>query len=401
MKPEKASTKINCSSDGGYYAIKGFAFQIDKAILEVLSLEDENKEIAIEKIQDISSDNFVMQVKYRETQIFAPSKIKEPVLQLIKEFEKGMSGNNPHRIYYLYCYFKSNCPNASDINLAYVNKILGNKKSEFSDDIKTEFLKKFKLIFSESFQQQFGQVSLKIQETFKSTHIDMIFFWYANIVHFIHKIIITKSISNRMFTKKQIVEYIKSGQKNIFDHSYKEYKGQEAYYKFVESKFIKIKKNQKNLVIFGDTVIDRRMPLGRLIVDLTRQHYKGAQRDIEPITFVVPDEVSKETKKYLIEEKIFFNDGHESINFSNFFFSSPPIINKKVAGNGKATESLEKSSFELRILSGSNFEKTEPAYADYHMIYYFDAKAVAALNDVCSIEICALSTEKIHKLYKL
>ena len=76
-------TKSKNKMDGGYYAIKGFAFQIDKAILEILDADD-STQVKIEEIQDINSENFVIQVKYKEKARFTPSKIKEPVLQLIR-----------------------------------------------------------------------------------------------------------------------------------------------------------------------------------------------------------------------------------------------------------------------------------------------------------------------------
>mgnify|MGYP001492866254 CR=1 FL=1 len=52
--------------DGGYYAIKGFEFQIDKTLEEVLNASENNLAIRLEQIQDIDSDDFVMQVKYKE-----------------------------------------------------------------------------------------------------------------------------------------------------------------------------------------------------------------------------------------------------------------------------------------------------------------------------------------------
>jgi len=75
--------------DGGYYAIKGFEYQIDKTILELL--KSENTSINIEQIQDIDSDNFVMQVKYKETAKLVPSEVNTPIVSLIEDFKKDSS----------------------------------------------------------------------------------------------------------------------------------------------------------------------------------------------------------------------------------------------------------------------------------------------------------------------
>jgi len=77
--------------DGDYYAIKGFEYQIDKTLLKILNTKEDDRKINIENIQDIDSNDFVMQIKYKETQSYPSNKIKEPVLQLIEEFK-----NNPH-----------------------------------------------------------------------------------------------------------------------------------------------------------------------------------------------------------------------------------------------------------------------------------------------------------------
>jgi len=51
------------SEDGAYFAIKGFIYQFDKTILEVLNQTDENAYVKIEQEQDLEYTNFVVQVK--------------------------------------------------------------------------------------------------------------------------------------------------------------------------------------------------------------------------------------------------------------------------------------------------------------------------------------------------
>lgn len=48
-----------CQEEGGYYAIKGFLYQYDKVILEILS-RDEGVPVYIERIQDIDCENYVL-----------------------------------------------------------------------------------------------------------------------------------------------------------------------------------------------------------------------------------------------------------------------------------------------------------------------------------------------------
>ena len=74
-----------CQEEGGYYAIKGYLFQYDKSILELLSSNDDTR-VFIERIQDIDYDNYVLQVKHKETAEFSNSKIREPIIKLLDIF---------------------------------------------------------------------------------------------------------------------------------------------------------------------------------------------------------------------------------------------------------------------------------------------------------------------------
>ena len=77
------------NNDGGYYAIKGYIYQFDKTLIDVL--ENPNTEVEFEQKQDISYQDFVIQVKHKETQNYYNSTIRKPVIQLIDLFEKNQS----------------------------------------------------------------------------------------------------------------------------------------------------------------------------------------------------------------------------------------------------------------------------------------------------------------------
>jgi hypothetical protein len=141
--------------DGGYYAIKGFEYQIDKNILEILTETDVNKSINIEQNQDIDSADFVMQVKYKEATKFIPSTIKRPVIQLIDEHIKNNS-----KQYILYCYFKDFDGYAESIS---IDSILGSSKLDYTQQQKTDFEKSFKLNFAPQFEIQLEQTIREIQ----------------------------------------------------------------------------------------------------------------------------------------------------------------------------------------------------------------------------------------------
>ena len=104
--------------DGGYYALKGFAFQFNKSLLEVL--ENQESDVEIEQIQDIGVDNYYIQVKYHETQTYANWKIKKPMVQLL-EYSKSDKSRN----FCLYCYFNDKSPERVTLTEDDLDQILG------------------------------------------------------------------------------------------------------------------------------------------------------------------------------------------------------------------------------------------------------------------------------------
>ena len=61
-----SKTMATKQDDGGHYAIKGFMYQFDKTLLEALA--HRHTTIRFENQQDIDYEDFVLQVKHKETQ---------------------------------------------------------------------------------------------------------------------------------------------------------------------------------------------------------------------------------------------------------------------------------------------------------------------------------------------
>ncbi len=386
------------SNQGGYYAIKGYKYQFDKALLELLKADDPDQQIYLEQIQDINSDGCVIQVKYMETQKFFPSKIKKPIIQLLEEFKLVGPLSDSTRRYYLYCHFLDKQEGIENINLDALNKMLGKKKDSFDESIKKIFLDNFILVFSPTFQKQFENVISEIQELIPCSEDEAVFY-YSNFIGYLEKVVISEQIGDkRCCTKKEITEHIDGGKKLIFNAAFREYKGEEEFFKFVKSKFVKARRNQDNFIFIGDVAIDTSVSIGQLVSNITDQHYNRATYDIKPLSFVVQDKKADEIKKHLIAENISFNDGYESIQFGEKLFFNDPVINKETSGNGRATENLEKTSFNLRIISQSTYEKIQNPKAP-QMVYYFDRESLDKFSSGPFLNINKLNTKQISDLF--
>ena len=122
------------SNDGGYYAIKGFLYQFDKSLIEIL--RNPEQKVGIEKKQDIDIKSYSIQVKHKETQNYSPSKINNAVIKLLNLFK-----NDKSQKFCLYCYFKDKSPCIYKLNLTELDKIIGDKKEEYLPYLKNELTK--------------------------------------------------------------------------------------------------------------------------------------------------------------------------------------------------------------------------------------------------------------------
>jgi hypothetical protein len=364
-------TKVTKKPDGGYYAIKGFAYQIDKAILELLDTEKSEAEIFIENIQDIDSESFVMQIKYKETQKFSNSKIKEPVIQLIDEF---LNNKNKSKKYYLYCFFKDrDATNTGSLSLEELNKILGKKSDQYIDQDKNSFLENFKLDFSPSFQGQFDEVVRKIERLFGSSNHEESIFYYSQIDYQITKIILNNpNPQSRKCNKKEIIEIVKKNKEIIFNSSFLQYLGKEAYLKFISDKFQSPIKYQENYFLFGQIEDSKDLSIQSLLEELITGYFKKAQFDIKPLVFIFQDKEKANTvKKHFIRKQLFFNDGYESIEFNHKAFLREPL-KYPIMVNRRGSDSLENISFKARIISLESIQDTSDFNYMPDRVYLFD-----------------------------
>jgi hypothetical protein len=389
-------------NDGGYYAIKGFSFQIDKSILEVLGCVDENKQISIEQIQDINADDFVTQIKYKETQNYSPSKVRDPIIQLVDQFQVDQR-NAITRKYYLYAFFRNKDESAVDLSIEDLNSILGSQSSDFSTTVKKKFIASFQVIFSPTFQDQFNQVLVQLKGISAGMTEEESLYHYASAAHYIQsKVTQNKDSSQRVITKKEIIHFLLRGKYLICDSGFKEFLGAQKYLRFLKSHFIKPKKNNNSIIFLGLFEVDQSVSIEKIVQDIVDSFFTSACVDIKPLTFIIHDSIVNEVKTALINAGIRINDGYESINFNQNLFFQTPIINRKTRGNGHPTDSLDKISFKCRIVSATTFLgiDKESIKDFYQMSYCFGTDIQNDLR-IPVVSISQISTKELNQIFTI
>jgi len=374
--------------DGGYYAIKGFEYQIDKNILEILKETDVNKVINIEQNQDIDSVDFVMQVKYKEATKFTPSTIKKPVIQLIDEFIKNNS-----KQYILYCYFK-------DLNgyteSTSIDSILGSSKSDYTKQQKEDFKKSFKLNFASQFDIQLEQTIREIQKLNYKEDESIIF--HSRASAFLRKLVIINApsnVGNRTCTKKELIDLFKKDRKIIYDNSFRFFKGEDLYFKKMKKEFFSANNIDKTIRIFiieldGSESIAE---ITTLLKKLSEKCYKKLTRDIKgeaPFVFIhnVNSNDFLKIKEKLVENQMIFKDGYDFLN-SKFNLNSITIKSTK---ENRISLKLINNETELSQIIDYNFNTLKAVYQ------FYKSKKITINQDVKEVKIAIQNANEIFKI---
>jgi len=295
------------SNDGGYFAIKGFLYQFDKTLIEIL--ENPEKEIKIEQIEDIDYQDYVIQVKHRETQSYNDSKIRKAVVNLIGEFEKNQSQK-----YCLYCYFNDKSPHKWTLNLSDLDKILGKEKERYSDSLKENFLKNFLVRFSDDYESQFRDLLKLIESSFRLNSKEM-----ASIYHSIFRsrlldISIRKIKEQRKISKNDLDIFLQDTEKTIFYESYKNYLEIDKFCQVVKKEYftfkkVNIDKFERLFLIECEKEIEI-VELNRILNRLSEKYFRKDKSPQPYLCFFGIDiEKINELKRDLVDNEILFNDG--------------------------------------------------------------------------------------------
>lgn len=400
--------------DGGYYAIKGFDFQVDKTIKEIFdSKRADDEKIWIEHIQDLNTDDIVVQVKYKETQDFANSKIRDPLLQLL-QLAISTGGK---RQYILYCHFADKGKSRFSFDLAGIKEILKIEiKSNSSDSHKAKvkviadladadiaaFASQFYLEFADRYSPHFSDVITIIGlQPFCAIPGDAVYY-YAIVANFLRKLVVENTDAQaRSCDRKTILELIGVGKKALFYGSFEEFKGRAQFLKFIKDRAPNLYKNQSNYFVFGARLVGSPEQIAKTIEAIVRKYYKSATYDLCPPTFILENALCTDVKRLLISLDVILNDGFEELQFSENLFHRRPIMLRRVMGNGRQSDSLKEISFHVRVISRKNFEKLDEAGMQPSRVLYFGADELDALLPFSTFLVADISFDEVPNLVKI
>lgn len=305
----KNMTKITRgSTDGGYYALKGYTYQFDKSLIEALN--NPSQDVEIEQTQDIGLSKYYIQVKYKESQTYSPSKIHKAMVLLLKNFLA-----NKQASFELYCYFNDKTPNSQLLTLDELDKILSVEKDKFNQGDKQDFVNNFKLIFSDNFEKQFKLLVSNIKSDFNLKNEEQAIEYHARFRAYLLEIATQKDKKKRMINFNQLKTVANQNEKIIFDFAYCKFLKEKRYLSYLKKEYFTFKKlniasKERLFVIELDDFVSDSDVL-QIITNIQNKYFK---KHSSPAPYVcLSGSVTQERiigiKQKLWDKGMFFADG--------------------------------------------------------------------------------------------
>lgn len=306
------STLTKQDKDGGYYAIKGFLYQFDQTLIKMFS--NPNTRINFECQQDIDYEDFIIQIKHKETANFTFSSIRPAVRQLIDLFQI-----KPDKKYRLYCHFKDIIPAEEEehlvrkFTLSELEKILANESDKYDEDIKNAFNKNFELLFLHDYNKSFNLL-IELLKTHYNIKNDEIAIYYHAICQTELSRLSIKSRSQRSLSTSDLDKKIINNNEIIFLEGYQNHLSQEKYFKLLKSKYFTHTKSfvapYERVFIIDHTVNTAYETLIEIIYKISSKFFRPSK---SPAPFICIRNFSKDAlnslKRSLLDQQFYFNDG--------------------------------------------------------------------------------------------
>lgn len=206
--------------------IKGYFYQFDHSILQLLSAADKNASVLIEGIEDVdltdSGDAVLIQCKYYEGTEYNHSVIKDAVIKMLRHFHAGTCAPTQTLKYRLYGHYKSGhakLSHAIDINFLKTNFLTYSskkKKHAVHDELPVDdtqlaiFLKLLEInIQAKTYDEQQKEVmKLLISGISGCSREDAEAFHYPLAMYTIQKLAVQRDEANRKITKSEFLKAI-------------------------------------------------------------------------------------------------------------------------------------------------------------------------------------------------
>lgn len=201
--------------------IKGYFYQFNKTIYEILSQKNPNAKVIVEGIEDIDikveNMHTAIQCKYYSKQTYNHSVIKEAIIYMIKHFSDNKSSNLRYKIYANFKAGQTKLPSPIQIEffkdnfLTYKEKGILHKVYEelnLSDNEIEEFIKKLDIDINASDYNTLEQEAVSLIQSELNCTNDLIDLYFIKAGSIVKNIAIEENENKRCITKKEFINML-------------------------------------------------------------------------------------------------------------------------------------------------------------------------------------------------
>ena len=369
--------------DVGYYAIKGFLYQFDKTLIEIL--QNPQAVVAFENQQDIDYEDHVLQVQNKGTQIYAPSKIRKPVQGLLELFSR-----DPTKRLCLYCHFRNKTPADLRLSLSELDDILGDEaKHSYNQSTRQKFLSSFVIRFSEDYEAQFRRLLDLLQSSFSLSANDE-----AALYHSIFRSklmdLSLRQRPERRVSLQDLKAFLDDAHVIVFQSAYSKYMGADRYARLVRKRYFtfsapNIENFERLFLVECDTATSE-VDLIEVAARTSRKFFRKGKSPQPYLIFrKLPDNALNYVKRALLDQGIVFFDGTR--------FNGDKFRPDELAKNH-----LSDSSFTLKVARERDLESLIQRVTPKEVFQFFLAEPV---DLALSARHCRIQIDKVAQVVQM
>ena len=233
--------------------LKGYFYQFDYSILQLLNLANDFDSITVEGIEDVdiklASEETAVQCKYYAGTEYNHSVISKPIRLMLTHFKDVKVGSKRKLKYKLYgCYNsgQNKLPAAIDIEFLKKNFLTySEEKNKYEhhsilglDDTDLEqFLGNLDInIYAQTYEEQTKSILKIFQDRFGCKELEADVYFYNNSLRVIKDLSIIPDIAKRCITKKDFLIKI-DNRRYLFNEWYFRLNGKEKYYSNIKKQY--------------------------------------------------------------------------------------------------------------------------------------------------------------------
>ena len=324
--------------------IKGYYFQFDYYILQLLKLQKDNDTVRIEGIEDVDviiSDCIkAVQCKYYDETNCTPSIIGKAIRPMLKHFAEHKDDATRYR-YNLFGHYNSGQNSIEKpLTVEYIKQKFftyteHGKKHKLYSELKLSdsdleiFLERITLeLNADTYEEQIENIISQLKSVLRCGDYEARYFYYNNALSFIKKISVNKSSKARTISKQEFLKEIHIKQ-SLFDKWYIEYIGFEKFYRAVKKEFftkMNVSFAHRIFLVECDNSIQD-SELARLLIKISQNWSKLSKRETTPFCpYVYLYGISAlrlaTIKSMLLKDDFHIWDGYE---YKDANFSAPSL----------------------------------------------------------------------------